>query len=227
MGCVQECHGEKHCLSLGRKAWGLWSWEWGSSVVPKYMRQDFNCLWHCIGAKGESLLPGIQFWWEMRWPELNFACFPWPRSRMQDWAGCRTEQAVSCFRSCHSQVLSCTLIPSTPRSQTWGKVWAQNTHSIGFWVGAMCWGKGAWNLAAALSILSFISKHTVIWRPSKSAWLSYLCIWCVGFGFCLASRCFWEWGGNLSMEQGRHCKLVRKQFCSDWGLGYLWQSVVV
>lgn len=117
-------------------------------------------------------------------------------------AGCMTQQAVSCLKSCQSQFFSCALILSTAWSQAWGKVWTPGVHSVDF--------MGAWNVLGKEGLkfvtdtqrmLWFGSKHTMIWRPSKSAWFSYSCIWYVEFGFCFASRCFWELDGNLSMDK--------------------------
>lgn len=83
-----------------------------------------------------------------------------------------TEQAVTCLNLCQSQVLSCALTPSAPWAQTWGKVWSQSVRS------GNVLGKES---------LNWHSKRIVIWRPSKSTWLSYSCLCYVGFGFCLAS----------------------------------------
>lgn len=52
-----------------------------------------------------------------------------------------TERAVSCLKSCQSQVLSCALIPSTPWSQTWGEVWTQSVDSVDFMGGCNVLGK--------------------------------------------------------------------------------------
>lgn len=63
--------------------------------------------------------------------------------------------------------------------------------------------------------LEALKKHVVI------LFMPLLC----GIWLLFSKQCFWKQGGNLSVEQCRHSKLVRKQFHSNQGLGCLWQIV--